>query len=142
MIRKATPTDFAEMAELWLRASCIAHSFIAESYWQQQQNAMQQQYLPMAKNYVYQTTPAAPLQGFVSMMQSQVAALFVAPELQGQGIGRALLTHVSQLQPMMELNVFEKNLNALRFYYRFGFRLKDRSLHPQTQAWQLTLVYP
>lgn len=142
MIRKATPDDFAELTELWLRASCQAHPFIAADFWQRQQLAMPQHYLPLAKNYVYQPSPAAPLAGFASVVWHKLAALFVAPEQQGQGIGWALLTHVTQLQPLLELDVFEQNLDALRFYYRFGCRLKERGQHPETQAWQLTLVYP
>jgi len=103
---------------------------------------MENHYFPQAKNYVYQASEDAPISGFASLADSRLAALFVEPESQGQGIGYALMSFVAQCQPRLELAVFEQNLNALRFYYNFGWRLKERSLHAETKAWQLRLEYP
>jgi GNAT superfamily N-acetyltransferase len=50
--------------------------------------------------------------------------LYVEPDVQGQGIGTALLEQAKALRPGgLVLWVFQKNTGARRFYERHGFRL-------------------
>jgi ribosomal protein S18 acetylase RimI-like enzyme len=53
--------------------------------------------------------------------------LYVHPNAQGSGAGKALMTAASQLQPgacSMQLLVNRANHNAQRFYLRFGMRAR------------------
>ena len=49
--------------------------------------------------------------------------LYVAPEMQGQGLGSALLGMAMAAQNYLRLFVFQRNEPAIRFYVRHGFRL-------------------
>lgn len=56
--------------------------------------------------------------------------LYLAPELHGQGVGRALLEHVLELArrsklPVVRLNVNKANIRALRSYERAGFVIEQ-----------------
>ena len=52
-----------------------------------------------------------------------VYAIYLDPRARGRGIGKALIDIVKARNPQrVELTVFEKNVSALRFYEREGFR--------------------
>ena len=52
---------------------------------------MKEKYLPLAENFIFEEE--GQLSGFISLVGERVCALFVEPEMQGKGIGRALLEH-------------------------------------------------
>ena len=52
--------------------------------------------------------------------------LFVAPRLQGQGIGRALIGHALKLKGKLLLEVYTDNAQAVSFYKGLGFRELSR----------------
>ena len=68
--------------------------------------------------------------GFLAIAHSQrdggdvLERLYVEPDVQGQGIGTALLEQAKALRPGgLVLWVFQKNTGAIRFYERHGFHL-------------------
>lgn len=71
--------------------------------------------------------------GFVSVWTADnfIHHLFVAPAYQGQGIGRALLTHCQKLYGLpLSLKCVEANRRACRFYERNGWIEKQRAVGP------------
>ena len=67
--------------------------------------------------------------GFVATAERHVEALFVAPALHGQGLGRMLLDHVVGADPSTAwtVDVNEQNPGATRFYEHYGFVRIGRS---------------
>jgi ribosomal protein S18 acetylase RimI-like enzyme len=68
--------------------------------------------------------------GFLAIRRSRTEGwavlekLYVEPEAQSRGIGTVLLDHAKALRPDgLHLWVFQKNIGAIRFYERHGFRL-------------------
>ena len=66
--------------------------------------------------------------GFISMVDSFLAAIFVAVDQQGKGIGKQLIDFVKQEQSVIELKVYKKNAPSIRFYQKQGFTLVEESL--------------
>lgn len=59
--------------------------------------------------------------GFCSLLDNQLAALFVDPEFQGQGLGKPLLAHAKSLRNELTLTVYKDNDNSCAFYLSQGF---------------------
>ncbi|MRS16439.1 N-acetyltransferase [Enterobacteriaceae bacterium RIT691] len=132
MIRKGDKRDIPPLLTLWLESTIFAHPFIEERYWYESEPLVRDVYLPPAQTWVWDEEGV--LQGFVSVMDDRfVGALFVAPGKIGQGIGRALLTHVCERYPDLSLEVYQKNTRAVNFYHAQGFRIEDSAWQDETR---------
>lgn len=66
----------------------------------------------------------------------------MAEEVRSQGIGKFLLDFLKAKKPELRLNVYLKNIKAIRFYEREGFRIQGEGLDEATgekdyvMAWQ------
>src|SRR5690606_28614033 len=125
-IRTTNPRDHFRVTEIWLESSIVAHDFIAEQYWKQNQKLMEEHYLPLSEVYVAEENGA--ILAFIAVIDHQVAALFVHPDHQGKGIGNLLLQHVKSQKDVLELNVYQKNTKSLGFYLAKGFEIVSESL--------------
>jgi ribosomal protein S18 acetylase RimI-like enzyme len=64
--------------------------------------------------------------GFASVRSGVLEHLYVAPHLQGQGLGTLLLAAAKEESPSgLRLHVFQRNVSARRFYERRGFSLVE-----------------
>jgi putative acetyltransferase len=73
----------------------------------------------MAETWVYEA--AGQVVGFISLVENEVGGIFVYPEWQGKGGGRALMDKAKEIHGTLELEVFKENLKAHGFYERYGF---------------------
>ena len=97
VIRPYAPeTDLKKLSRIWLDASLIAHSFIGEQTLFEQRKLIEDQYLPNAETWLacINDQPC----GFMSLLETFVAGIFVSPDRQGLGIGRQLIAHALTLQ--------------------------------------------
>ena len=108
MIRSYNSQDADRVIRIWLEASILAHHFIPAMYWIGKQDDMRNIYLPASNTYVFEDENTRLIQGFISMTGNYLAALFVIPESQGTGIGKALLEHVKERHTEITLNVYNK----------------------------------
>jgi putative acetyltransferase len=120
----APETDRHALLRIWLEASLIAHSFIGEQRLRDQQALIEKRYLPTAESWVacIGDTPA----GFISLLDTFVGGIFVAPQRQGLGIGRKLIAHALSLKGELSLEVYTRNMRAMRFYASLGFEELSR----------------
>ena len=63
------------------------------------------------------------VKGFIQLDGTKVAKLFVEPVLQGNGIGAKLFNFAIKEKNVTHLWALEKNVKAIRFYERHGFRV-------------------
>lgn len=76
--------------------------------------------------------------GYLAATGGFVDQLFVMPEAQGRGTGRALLAEWLALgRRPATLEVFERNARARTFYEGFGFRPAGRFFNGDDGAWEL-----
>lgn len=112
-------TDLETLSAIWFDASLLAHAFIGEPRLRDQRIRVETVYLPNAETWVA-CGSGAPV-GFISLMDSSIGGLFVAPRCQGQGIGRALIAHALTLKGALMLEVYTANAQAVAFYQALGF---------------------
>lgn len=81
------------------------------------------------------------VKGFIRVDGTEVQKLFVEPALHGQAIGAVLLEYMIESRGVDHLWALEKNLKAIRFYERHGFRLtKNKKLEEGTPEYLVQLV--
>ncbi|MEM9433830.1 MAG: GNAT family N-acetyltransferase [Pseudomonadota bacterium] len=105
---------------VWDRATRAAHPFLSEAALSEERRAIPTEFLPKCDTWVA-GHPGSVL-GFVSCVNTLVAALFVDPDVQNQGWGRALLDKVRDRTRPMEAEVFAANKTARLFYADYGFQ--------------------
>ncbi|MDH1010951.1 N-acetyltransferase [Pseudomonas nicosulfuronedens] len=123
MIRDFRDDDMERVLDIWLRASQQAHAFIDADFWRQRLQDMRDVYLPAAASRVVESDGC--ISGFYSLHDGALAALFVAPECQGRGLGSHLLSDAKIHLPMLELAVYSANAGAVAFYQRHGFEVLE-----------------
>lgn len=141
MIRNRTDEDIERIVRIWLEASLLAHSFIPAMYWIDQADEMRFKYIPASQTWVYQDDETGEVTGFVSMVDDYLAALFVIPEKQGTGIGKALLNHVKAIHPTIKLAVYAKNTQAVGFYESQGFMETEERIDANTGEPELAMHF-
>lgn len=114
--------DETEVLGIWLKASEQAHAFAGVGFWCGLVEEMKQVYLPRARTWVCRD--GGNVIGFACLVgEGELAALFVAPERQCEGVGTALLHWVKERSKgMLTVGVYEENPRAREFYRRGGFR--------------------
>ena len=120
MIRKFRDEDTVKVMTIWTKGNFQAHSFIDKDYWLLNFNKVKDEYLKKANTYVYVEDDT--IKGVISVLDNYyIGALFVRQEYKRQGIGRKLLNYVKERYDKLELNVYEKNMDAILFYVSQGF---------------------
>ena len=120
MIRKFRDEDTVKVMTIWTKGNFQGHSFIDKDYWLLNFNKVKDEYLKKANTYVYVEDDT--IKGFISVLDNYyIGALFVRQEYKRQGIGRKLLNYVKERYDKLELNVYEKNMDAILFYVSQGF---------------------
>jgi putative acetyltransferase len=130
VIRDYTDSDLEQLLDVWYRASRIAHAFLPEEFLERERRLIAEEWLPVAETRVYVDDDG--VVGFLSLVGTDVGAIFVDPERQGQGIGRALMDGARASRPFLELDVFEANAIGRRFYDAYGFREVGGHDHDET----------
>ena len=117
-------TDLKKLSNIWFEASMQAHAFIGQTRLMEQRSLIEEEYLPKAETSVACLDGEAV--GFISLLGSFVGGIFIAPERQGLGIGRALITDALARKGELSLEVYTENEQAVRFYDRLGFQEVSR----------------
>ena len=129
MIRPLQKADIDRIADIWLDTNCKAHAFIPASYWERNFASVKEM-LPQAEVYVYETDQG--IQGFLGLSGEYIEGIFVSEEAQSRGIGKLLLNHAKDRKSALRLNVYQKNVRAIRFYRREGFQIRRSGLDAAT----------
>lgn len=141
MIRKYQPQDEDAVIHVWLEASVIAHHFIPRSYWEENAECMREIYIPQSETFVHTDDTTGEVIGFISLSGDYLAAIFVDPARQGEGIGQALMAHTKTLKSKLELNVYQENTQAITFYKRQGFTIAREQTDEITGQKEYVMVY-
>ncbi|CDL86055.1 putative acetyltransferase [Xenorhabdus cabanillasii JM26] len=119
MIRKFTEADMDDVLTIWLEASIKAHHFVAADFWKSQVENMRNLYIPASEVYVY--VQNGKIIGFYALHDDVLAAIFVLPNSQGQGVGSELIADAKNRRTELTLAVYQENKRSYNFYLSRGF---------------------
>lgn len=131
--------DLETVADIWLEASLKAHNFIEEDFWITRKKVMEEKYLPGSETFVYEEENE--IQGFISLVEDTVAAVFVKPKSQGKGVGRELISKAMELRENLSLAVFKENTGSIEFYMKMGFSISGEQIEKNTGHPEFLLVW-
>lgn len=138
MIRKFEKKDTERVMQIWLEVNIEAHDFVPSNYWLSQYQSVQKQIL-QADIYVYEYDKE--IQGFVGMMDSYLAGIFVDKKYRSMGIGKSLLECIKKNYPAFSLNVYQKNQRAVNFYLKEGLSVVTEEMDEDTGAMDYIMVW-
>lgn len=136
-IRPYADDDLEAVLTVWYEASKIAHSFLPAEFFDLEREEIAARWLPIAETIVFEVDQS--VEGFLALIGNEVGAIFVHPEAQGRGIGRALMDAACSRRALLELSVFEANALGRRFYDRYGFEQVGRETDDRTGQAELRL---
>jgi putative acetyltransferase len=139
MIRPYADEDLGGLLDVWYRASRLAHSFLSEDFFEKERSQIAEHWIPAAETVVYEGDRR--VVGFLALIGNEVGGLFVDPDHQGRGIGRALMDTARDSRPFLELDVFEANSAGCRFYAAYGFKVVARHIGEVTGQPELRLRF-
>ena len=121
MIRNLQQEDITKVMTIWTKGNFKAHDVIEKDYWLEIFNKVKNFYLPNSDTYVYVENEE--IEGFISIAEkNHIGALFVKQQYQRKGIGRKLINYCKEKYNSLDLNVYDKNGNAIAFYMAMGFK--------------------
>jgi len=137
MIREYRAADLERVLDVWYRASVVAHSFLPEGFFAAERELLRDRWLPNSETTVFVADDE--VVGFLSLVGNEVGGLFVDPDHQRRGIGRALMDRAQESRPSLELSVFAANSDGLAFYRAYGFEVVGRQTNEETGHPELRL---
>ncbi|MDX1714991.1 MAG: N-acetyltransferase [Halomonas venusta] len=139
MIRKYRETDIDQILEIWLSASIKAHAFVGAEFWASKVTEMRDVYIPASETFVFESENQ--IAGFYSLYGNTLAAVFVSPSLQGQGVGAAMLDDAKSRRECLQLTVYRENTPSINFYKKQGFISLGEQVDEQTGHPELVMEY-
>lgn len=138
MILKMNSDQLEDVLTIWLDTNQDAHYFIPNNHWQQQLPAVREA-MKTAEIYVYQHH--GEIVGFIGLVDTYLAGLFVAKSAQRHGIGHALINKAKTIAPLLTLAVYAKNQQAFRFYSKEGFAVIGKSQDSATGEYEYQMEW-
>ena len=137
MLRPFEDKDLDQVMDIWLTGNLQAHPFVEESYWRGQADRVRE-LMGQAQLLVWEE--AGQVAGFLGLWGEHIEGIFVSPEHQGRGIGKALLQGAKERCRTLTLNVYQDNQRAAAFYRREGFSVAEKDVDPDTgqPEWVMT----
>lgn len=120
-LRPYTDTDIDNVVALWYRSWSYAFpTLIHPQPFDQWKSRFQNDYSKQDSTWV--ATTQERVVGFVVVRDYIIAQIFVEVEMQGSGVGTALLLHAKTVYPSgLRLTTLLQNEQARRFYEKHGF---------------------
>jgi GNAT superfamily N-acetyltransferase len=124
-LRRARPADAGPVAEIFLAARADPIPYLPDLHAEDEIRLWIRD-IALPGHEVVVAEVGDRLAGFAALDEDELAHLYVHPDLQGQGIGDALLARVQELRPAgFRQWVFQRNTSARHFYERRGLRLVE-----------------
>lgn len=139
MIRDYTPADLEPVVSVWFTVAKAAYHFLSDDVIQSIRNDIEHKYLPSPAAHTWVCEQDKELVGFITLIDNVVGGLFVLPDYQHIGIGKALIEHAKVTRKTISLDVLKESTKVLRFYERCGFIPTKQGICPITSLPTVTM---
>lgn len=129
MIRRFENKDLDQVMSIWLQVNMESHSFIEADYWKNNYE-MVREMIPKAEVFVSEEN--GQIRGFIGLIDTYIAGIFVRVAEQSKGVGTELLHTVMKLRDNLRLNVYKKNTKVVSFYRHYGFQIINQGIDEST----------
>lgn len=140
MIRKLRESDLSAIMKIWLDTNIKSHNFVSKEYWTSNYE-MVKEILPKSEIYVYEEDDTNLIDGFIGLLDSYLAGLFVKNTAQSKGIGKQLLDYAKSIKSEMTLSVYQKNIRAVHFYQREQFQIQSENIDDNTNEKEFIMIW-
>ena len=139
MIKEFDISKIDNIMRIWIEENTKAHDFISKDYWEKNYDYVKK-VLPDATVFVYEDNDE--IKGFIGIVEnSYIAGLFVSYKYQSNGIGEELLKRCKQEYSILKLNVYAKNIKAVNFYKKHGFKIEQEKENIDTKEVEYSMVW-
>ena len=138
-IRKANEANINRVMDIWLRANLEAHNFVDPNYWKDNFAVVKQE-IQSADVFVVEVKNE--IVGFAGLKEDYLAGIFFDQKVRHQGLGTELLNYLKHRYPQLILDVYQKNLAAINFYRKNGFKIiqekeyQNQNLNEYQMMWK------
>lgn len=140
MIRKLRESDLSAVMKIWLDTNIKSHNFVSKEYWTSNYE-MVKEILSKSEIYVYEEDDTNLIDGFIGLLDSYLAGLFVKNTAQSKGIGKQLLDYAKSIKSEMTLSVYQKNIRAVHFYQREQFQIQSENIDDNTNEKEFIMIW-
>ena len=138
MIRRFENKDLDQVMAIWLQVNMESHSFIEADYWKNNYE-MVREMIPKAEVLVSEEN--GQIRGFIGLIDTYIAGIFVRAAEQSKGVGTGLLHTVMKSRDNLRLNVYKKNMRAVSFYQHYGFQIINQGIDESTSEEEYTMEW-
>lgn len=123
-IRPATKDQYSELIEVWEQSVRATHDFLSEADIQHYKPLILEQYFDLVDLFCAKENHR--ILGFIGIDQTLIQMLFIAPQVRGLGLGKALINYAIETCGANNVDVNEQNHQAVDFYKYMGFETTAR----------------
>lgn len=130
--------DISEVIDLWFNSTCFGQPFVDVSYWVKLKPVIYK-HLESPSSNTFICRSSDELVGFITLFGSEIAGLFVHPQMMSSGIGTSLLQYADNRKHLESVKVYAANNAAISFYRKHGFDEAGRLFQPETDQHLITM---
>jgi GNAT superfamily N-acetyltransferase len=135
VIRRAEPAELDVLGALWFRSARAAHDYLPALQALTEPEAVRIFRGFAADLELWVATRDGVIVGLLGLEDDCIDRLYVAPSVQGVGVGTLLLEHAKALRPGgLHLFTHQKHAAARTFYERRGFRPTRFGISPAPES--------
>ena len=138
MVEQLNEKDINQIMDIWLQVNKKTHNYISEKYWEDNVEYVKKEILK-TKVYVYKDNNE--ICGFIGLVNTYIAGIFVKEKYQSKGIGKKLIKTCQSEYTKLTLNVYKKNERAIEFYKKAGFKIVKEETNKETKEKEYEMLW-
>jgi ribosomal protein S18 acetylase RimI-like enzyme len=124
LIREASETDIADIVSVFRSSRAERMPYLPSLHSKEED---ENYFKGLFQDHTIVVAGEERVIGFCVYKEGWIDHLYILPEFQGKGVGSMLLNKAKEANDTLQLWVFQKNKDAVKFYESKGFRLAEET---------------